>query len=315
MSVEAQTIQTQELSELISYTGNVEAWETAYITGQTGVRINDILVEEGDQVRRGQLLAIMNSTQLRQAETQLELARREMERLDTLVKIGSVSGQQFDQARSAYENALSDYENLGQNTRLTANFSGVITNKYFSAGEMFVPSAEAPAILTLMQMDPVKIIINVAESFYARVDKGMSASVKVDVYPDEEFSGEVYRKLPTIDRNSRTFQTEIQVDNLEGRLRPGMFARVSLDLGATEGLYIPAHAVVNQPGTTNQFVYVKEGDRVKRVRIETSNRYQDLIRVISGLQAGQTIITEGIGKLNEGTRVKVMNSPTQQANN
>ena len=136
----------------------------------------------------------------------------------------------------------------------------------------------------------------------------MKAIIQTDVYPGDEFSGEVYRKSPTIDRNSRTFQTEIRIANRDRKLRPGMFARVSLNLGEVEGVYIPSTAVVNQPGTNNQFVYLKEGDRVKRVPIETGNRYRDQIRVLSGLETGQTIITEGIGKLNEGTLVRVIDS-------
>ncbi|MBD3631299.1 efflux RND transporter periplasmic adaptor subunit [Cyclobacterium sp.] len=311
VAVEAQPVEKQIFPQIIRYTANVEAWEQAYITGQTGVRIDEIKVEEGERVKRGQLLVTMNAAQLNQARSQMELASREVERLDTLVKIGSVSGQQFDQAMTEYQNALTNYENLAENTRLTANFDGVITKKYFFDGEMFTPSAEAPAILVMMQIEPIKITINVGEGFYNQVKKGMKATVRTDVYPEEEFSGQVDRKSPTIDRNSRTFRIEIRIENEERQLRPGMFARVSLNLGEIEGIYIPATAVVNQPGTTDQFVFVKEGDRVRRIAVETGNRYQDLIRVVSGLEAGKTIITEGIGKLNEGTLVRVVNANAQ----
>lgn len=309
--VETQIIQTQTLPQQISYSGNIEAWETAFISGQSGIRINRVYVEEGDRVNKGQLLATMDATQLNQAQIQLNLVKRQVERLDTLYKIGSVSGQQFDQAQTDYQNALSTYQNLAQNTRLTANFSGVITGKHFTAGEVFVPSADAPAILTLMQVEPVKVIINVAESYFGRIKEGMQAIVKSDVYPDKEFTGTVYRKSPTIERSSRTFETEIRVANKERLLRPGMFARVTLDLGEVEGIYVPAPAVINQPGTTNQYVFVKNGDRVERVSVETGNRYQDLIRVASGLEAGQTIITEGMAKLNQGTLVRAVNNPAQ----
>ncbi|NJY62786.1 efflux RND transporter periplasmic adaptor subunit [Salinimicrobium sp. CDJ15-81-2] len=313
VAVEAQQVQRHDFPQIIEYTANVEAWETAYITGQNGVRIDEIYVSEGEQVRKGQLLATMNSSQLSQAQAQLDLARREVERLDTLVQIGAVSGQRLDQAQTELQNALSNFQSLGQNTRLTANFNGVITAKYFSEGEMYMPSADAPAILTLMQLEPVKVTIRIGERFYDQVEEGMPATVRTDVYPDEEFMGEVYRVFPTIDRNSRTFQTEIRIENDERRLRPGMFARVMLNLGEIEGIYVPSTAVVNQPGTTNRYVFLKEGDSVTRVNVQTGNRYQDQIRILSGLEAGQTIITEGIGKLNEGTRVRLMGKPAQQA--
>jgi len=200
VAVEVQVVQLQVMPQEISYTANVEAWETAFITGPNGVRIDRIHVEEGATVRRGQVLVTMNSTQLNQAQATLDLARREVERLDTLVKIGAVSGQRLDQAQTEYQNALSNSQNLGQNTRLTANFNGVITAKYFSEGEMYVPSADAPSILTLMQLEPVKVTISVGERFYNQVQEGMSGTVRTDVYPDEEFSGEIHRKFPTIDR-------------------------------------------------------------------------------------------------------------------
>ncbi|QCR21248.1 efflux RND transporter periplasmic adaptor subunit [Pontibacter sp. SGAir0037] len=311
VAVEAQVIQVQTLPQQISYTGNIEPWEQALIAGQTGVRIDRIHVQEGDQVRKGQVLATMNSTQLNQAKTQLDLARRNVTRLDTLYRIGSVSGQQFDQAQTEYQNALSNYNNLAQNTRLTANFNGVITGKYFTSGEIFSPSADAPAILSMMQIDPVKVTIRVGEAYFTRVNEGMQATVLSDVYPDQEFTGQVYRKSPTIDRGSRTFQTEIRIDNKDRRLRPGMFARVTLNLGEAEGIYIPTSAVVNQQGTTNQFVYVVEGDRVRRTAVETGNRYEELIQIQSGLEAGQRIVTEGMGKLNEGSLVRIMNNPGQ----
>lgn len=313
VAVEAQQVQRQNFPQEIDYTANVEAWETALITGQNGVRIDAIHVDEGEQVRRGQLLVTMNSTQLSQAEAQLDLARREVERFGTLVEIGAVSGQRLDQAQTELQNALSNFQSLGKNTRLTANFDGVITAKHFSEGEMYMPSANAPSILTIMQLEPVKVTIRIGERFYNEVQEGMAATVRTDVYPDEEFSGKVYRKFPTIDRNSRTFQTEIRIENDGRRLRPGMFARVILNLGDAEGIYIPSSAVVNQPGTTNRYVFVKEGETVTRANVETGNRFQEQIRIISGLEPGQMIITEGIGKLNEGTRVRVMNELALQA--
>lgn len=313
VAVEAQQVHRQNFPQEIDYTANVEAWETAFITGQNGVRIDEIHVAEGEQVRRGQLLVTMNSNQLSQAQAQLDLAQREVERLGTLVQIGAVSGQRLDQAQMELENAMSNFQSLGKNTRLTANFNGVITAKHFSEGEMYMPSANAPSILTLMQLEPVKVTIRIGERFYNQVQQGMAATVRTDVYPNEEFSGEVYRKFPTIDRNSRTFQTEIRIENDGSRLRPGMFARVILNLGEAEGIYIPSSAVVNQPGTTNRYVFVKEGNKVIRVNVQTGNRFQEQIMIISGLEPGQMIITEGIGKLNEGTRVRVMNKLALQA--
>jgi RND family efflux transporter MFP subunit len=311
IAIEAQAVETQTLPQQVEYTGNIEAWEAALIAGQTGVRIDKVHVQEGDQVRKGQVLVTMNSTQLNQARIQLDLARRQVQRLDTLYRIGSVSGQQFDQAQTEFQNAQANYNNLAQNTRLTANFNGVIINKYFTDGELFVPGANSPAILNMMQIEPVKVIIHVSESYFTRVQEGMQAIVKSDVYAGEEFIGKVHRRSPTIDRTSRTFQAEIQIENKDKRLRPGMFARVTLNLGEMEGIYVPTVAIVRQPGTSNEFVYVVDQEnRARRVQVTTGNRIRELIRVEKGLEPGQTIVTEGMAKLNEGALVRTVNEAT-----
>lgn len=306
IAVNVETISRETLPVRLELRGNIRPWEQVLITGANGTRINKIYAETGDAVRKGQRLVQMNNAQLAQAEAQLQLTRRQKERLDTLLQIGSISQQQFDQAETEYENALSAYNSLREDIELTSPINGVVTEKYFLEGEAFLPSPESPAILEVMQLDPVKVVVNIAENYYGRIEQGMTARISVDNYPDTTFEGVIYKKYPTINEASRTFQTEIEISNDRLLLRPGMFARVMIDVTERQGLYIPYSAIIQQPGTSNQYVFIIQNDSARRVSIQTGVRVEDRILAESGLSEGQKLVTEGMSKLENGDRVRII---------
>lgn len=298
-----------EFPQVISYSGSLEAREVAFVSGQSGTRIDRIYVDEGDFVNEGQLLALMNATQFHQAQLQVDLARRELDRLDTLVKIGSVSGQQYDQMQTELENIERNLENVLENTELRAPFSGVITARHFSRGEIFTPGADRPSIVTLRQINPIKLTVQVAEQYYRQVQEGMDAEVTVSIFPEKTFQGKIFRKIPQIDTGSRTFQVEINIDNLDQELKPGMFGRVNINIGEAEGIFVPSLAVLSQPGTNERYVFtVDEQNVARRANVTTGPRYQDLIKVEEGLTAGETFVTEGMQKLVDGSTVRIIST-------
>lgn len=307
IAVNTANAELQEFPQVITYSGSLEAREVAFVSGQTGTRIDRIHADEGDFVREGQLLALMNATQFHQAQLQVDLARRELDRLDTLVQIGSISGQQYDQMQTELENTQRNLENVLENTELRAPFSGVITARNFSRGEVFTPGADRPSILTLMQIHPIRLTVQVAEQYYRLVQEGMDAEVSVSIFPEKTFQGKVFRKIPQIDTGSRTFQVEINIDNQDHELKPGMFSRVNISLGRTEGLFIPSLAVLSQPGTNERYVFtVDEQNVVRRTNVTTGPRYQDLIKIEEGLSIGATYVTEGMQKLVDGSTVRII---------
>lgn len=302
----------ETLPRMITYSGSLEAWETAFISGQSGVRIDRIHVNEGDFVKEGQLLATMNATQFTQAQLQVDMARREIQRIDTLVKIGSVSGQQMDQARNELENAENNLQNLLENTELRAPFGGVITGRYFSRGEMFAQTADKPAILTLMQIDPIKLTVQVAEQNYMDIQEGIEAEVLVDIFPGQRFSGKVYKKHPQIDTGTRTFEVEVSMPNPKMIFKPGMFARVNINLGSTTGIFVPSYAVLSQPGTSQNHVFVVKGNQVSRLTVEVGTRYEDLIKVEEGLDENERLVVEGMQRLVDGSTVRIIEASQQE---
>lgn len=304
-------VRVTELTETLvpqsaSYTGSIEAWERAHVTAPSGQRIDRIHVREGDRVERGQVVADMDAINLRQAEVELRAAERERERMQRLVDIGSVARQQLEQAEDRYEAARSNVETLRRNTRLTAPIRGVVTARHFVDGEQFVPAADAPAIAILQQVDPVRVVINVSERLLPAVQAGMSATVRLDTYGDRTFDGTVDRINPVVQADSRTFRVEIRIDNPEGLLSPGMFARVSLDLGETTGLFLPRSALRTALEQVEPYVFVVEDDTARRTAVTTGERFEDRRQILSGLSESDRVVTEGASRLQDGTPVRIL---------
>ena len=146
-------------------------------------------------------------------------------------------------------------KNLEENTLLRAPYSGMITGKYYNDGELFSPTPNTPAgkaaLVSMIQVDPVKVMVNLSEKELPLVKEGMMATVTTDVYPGETFTGTVFRIHPTMSAATRTFTVEVKVPNRKEKLTPGMFARVNLKLGKKEALVVPAIAVLQQQEPMN----------------------------------------------------------------
>lgn len=136
----------------------------------------------------------------------------------------------------------------------------------------------------------------------------MKADVGVDIFKEKTFQGLVFRVYPTISSDTRTFPVELTIPNSDEKLRPGMFARVSLDLGETSALVVPATALVKQEGTNNHFVFVAGADNVARkIEVEIGTRFDDKIEIISEkVKEGDQIIIAGQNKLMDGSHISVV---------
>lgn len=301
------------IARTIDYTATVDPHEELNLSPATPGLIEEMYIEVGDRVRKGDRLFLMDRTQLIQSKIQLSSLEKDLARLDTLLRTGSTREQQYDQMKTQYEMMKSNVAFLEENTLLLAPFNAIITGRYFEAGEMYsgAPSAASggkAAILTLMQINPVKLIINVSEQHFTMIRKGMSVGVTSDLYEDELFKGRISLVHPTINPMTRSFQTEIEVPNADERLRPGMFVRVAIDMGEVETFVVPANTVLLQEGTNIRYVFVEKDGVISRVEVELGKRYDDMLEVISDkLAVGSRIVSEGQTRLTSGDRVKVIN--------
>jgi len=309
--VKIEKIKYEVIPRKLDYTANLEPFKELHSAPASPGRIKTINVEVNDRVSRGQILVEMDRTQLNQALTQLENARSNFRRIDTLYKLNSISEQQFEQAESQYELALSNVEFLKENTTLIAPFNAVVTGKYYENGEVYTgapnPQTGKAAIVSLMQINPLKAVVNISQSYYPTIGEGMSAEVTSDIFPGEVFRGEVYKKYPTINPATRTFQTEIIIRNPNEKIRPGMYSVIELELNREKALVVPAIAVLKQEGTNNRYIFINENGTARQLQVKIGRRFDEKVELIAnGVQEGLDLIVEGQASLLNGSRIKVI---------
>lgn len=308
--VSVQELAFREVSRKASYTAHLQAYREVHLASASPGRIERILVDAGERFREGQLLVQMDQTQLSQAEIQLQNLELDYRRLDTLRKAGSISQQQYDQIKTQFDLAKSNVDFLRENTRLVAPFSGAVSGKYFENGEMYsgAPNTQAgkAAILSLVQTNRLKAIVNVAERYYPSVKRGMEVKITTDVYPGEVFTGTVSMMYPTIDAATRSFKVELTVPNPQEKLRPGMFARATLDLEKVEVFLVPALAILKLQGSNERYLFLEENGKARRVSIELGDRFDDMVELISDdIKPGDRVIVAGQARLVDGVSVTV----------
>lgn len=304
--------QIMNLQEVETYSGLVQPFEEYQICPGLAGRIKRVLVDVGAPVRKGQLLVEMDPTKLLTLKTQYNTLLRDYERLDTLYRIGSISKQQHDQMQSQVEVMREQVANLEENIRLTSPIDGVVTGRYFNGGELFSmaptpASAGRAAILTVMQLNPVKVRFSAPEEFYGRIAPQMPVSMTLSAYKGREFSGRIYRKSPTLSPVAHTFDVEVTAPNGDGALKPGMYTQVDISFGHIARAMVPDLAVQHQRGTNTRFVYIVEGDSVRQVVVKTGERYKGFIEIREGLSGHERVVTSGIKQLQDGSRIEIVN--------
>lgn len=266
-------------------------------------RIRDILVEVGQYVSKGQKMVQMDVANLSNLETQIENVKRIYKRTQELFNVGGASQQDLDNAKLQLDVAQTNLRNLTENTFLLSPISGIITARNYDNGDMY--SGQMP-VLTVMNINPVKLIINVSESYYSQVRMGMPVKIGFDVFGDDTFQGNVSLIYPTIDDRSRTFAVEIKVNNNNNKIRPGMFGRVKLELGKVKHVVIPDKAIVKQASSGAKYVYVYSDGKVQYKQIEIGRRVEADYEILSGLAVGEQVVVAGQAKLADGVSVNVI---------
>ena len=314
--VKVETVVAQSVDQLGNYTATTEADVVNNITTSMPNRIKAIYVDEGQKVTKGQRLVALDDVNTTSYEIQVSNAEANLKNVEInynraleLYNIGGGTKQSLDQmemqlvnAKNALASAKRALQNVKENTVLTSPISGVVTARNYDAGDM---TGQLP-ILTIAQVQPVKIVINVSESELSKVTKGMPAVVRFDTYGDEEFTGKVTMVAPTVDAATRTFGVEVTVANKDNRILPGMFARVELNLGTMEHVVVPDKAVVKQPGSGDYYVYVYKDGKVSYNKVELGQRLGDKYELISGVESGAQVVTTGQPRLVNGAEVELV---------
>ena len=315
--VKTMKVSEQDVDQLNVYTASVEPEVINNISAQMANRIKAIYVDEGVKVGKGQKLVLLDDVNTTQYELAVDNAKAALRNAQTnydraveLLKIGGGTQQSVDQmevtlinAKNAVAQAERTLANARENTVLTSPISGVVTARNYDPGDM----TGALPILTVAQVNPVKVVINVNESQLANVHKGMPVDLTFNTYGDEVFKGTVSLVMPTVDAASRTVGVEITLPNSDGRVLPGMFGRATISHGTSSHVVVPDRAVVKQQGSGDHYVYVLKSDgTVSYNKVELGQRIGTSYELISGVPAGSEVIVEGQNALTDGKKVQVI---------
>lgn len=321
--------QAKAIEQSEDYTATVESDVKNNISPNASYRIKKIYVDVGDYVRAGQTvvqldvanqdqLGLQIQSQIAQAESQMaqmQNQQAEFSRISELYNMGGISKSEYDaaltqltvqkKAVAAQQNQIkalrSQLSQMSQNTSLSSPISGVVTARNYDDGDMY---AGTP-ILTVEQLNPVKLKINVSESHYAQVKKGLPVDIKLDAYQEEVFTGKVTTVYPTIDQATHTFPVEITVNNKEGKVRPGMFGKATLNFGTENHVVVPDEALVKQVGAGDRYVYIYKDGKVKYQKVELGKHFGKDYEILEGVNPGDKIVIAGMSHLANGIEVEV----------
>ena len=296
------TSATEKVDMQSIFTGNVEGHTINNITPQQARRISRLLVDVGDRVKAGQIVAEMDNSSLAQLKAQYENNKAQFERTDELYKFGGESKANWEAIKTAYEVSKFSYENMLENTTLRSPITGVITARNYDNGDM----VGGLPIFVVQRINPVKIMINVSESLYTNLKRGMPVEVEFDALPDQKFTAKVSRITPSVDASTRTFPVELAMVNDHEIVKPGMYARATLNYGTRESVVVPDQAVVKLMGSGDRFVYVYENGKVKYQKVELGRRFDNKYEILSGVASGAQVVIAGQSALKDGIEVEIV---------
>lgn len=300
--VKIENVVQQDIPQTETYTATVESDVKNNIAPNTPYRIEKIYVEVGDPVSKGQLLVQLDASNLRQLKLQVENQKVEFNRTNELYKVGGASKAEYDNTKTQLDVLTTQYEQLLQNTQLMSPINGIVTARNYDNGDMY----SGNPILTIEQLNPVKLIINISETYYKKVSKGMPVAVSLDAYEGENFEGKVTIVYPTIDETTHTFPVEVTINNPDMKVRPGMFARATVNFGDINRVLVPDASIVKQVGAGDRYVYIYSNGKVSYNKVVLGRHIGEMYEIISGVDPGSQVVTAGISHLSNGIEVELM---------
>lgn len=301
--VQVMKLTATEIEREVVLPSTLEGYDNMKVSTSVSGIIDEILVDVGDKVSKGQLLVKMDPTQYTTTKLQYANLGVEMGRMDALKEAGSISQQIYDQTKTQYNQLKEQLALYETNTFVRADFSGVISARNFEPGEL----CAGQPILQLTQINKLKAYINVQENYFPYLKKGMKLTLTSDIYPGKTFPASVEMVYPTIDPSSHTFSVKVVIPNASEILRPGMYVTTSIPVGKVKGLLVPYQSVLKLIGSNERYVFVNNNGVAKRVKVELGKRYDRDIEIISEeLKDGDELVVVGQGRLVDGVKLEIV---------
>lgn len=299
----------QPVMESISLVGTVAPNEMVELKAEADGIVREINFSEGQKVRKGDLLVMLDDTkfaaQLVQAEANLQLAKTSFDRVKQLLADKLISQQEYDQADanfSASEAGVNVMRRQLKDARVAAPFAGYTSARQISPGQVI---SKATLLTALVDLDTVKVEVGVPERYLGEMRIGQQVEFKVAAYPKDSFKGEIYFISPQLEAGTRTALIKARIANPDGKLKGGMFASLNLTLQLRESaLVIPEPAIINNGDATMVFA-LTSSNTASMKPIRTGLRLAGKVEVLGGLTAGEMVVVEGIQKLRPGAPVRL----------
>lgn len=292
-------------------TGSLEATRQVDLISKSSGEVEKLLVEEGDFVKKGQVLLELDHREedllLEQSKVRASTAKREHERMQELMEKGLGSERELEEkAEIASVNELEAQlaEVRRDNMIVRAPFSGQITVRHIELGQNI---NVGDLTLSLADVSPLEVRLYLPEKIVKDVSLGQPVEITSDVTPDRVLEGKVERISPAVDPATSTVKVTLQVDNAKGMARVGSFVRARITTDTHPGaIAVPKKALVAEAGMN--YLYVAEGDSVLKTAVTTGYADDTFIEITQGINAGQSVVSVGQGGLRNGSKIKDLNA-------
>jgi membrane fusion protein (multidrug efflux system) len=307
MSLSGIVVQPQTFDNNLSLSGSIEANEQVEIRSEVSGIVESINFQEGSNVSKGQLLFKVNDTELRaqlsQANTKESLASENERRAKLLLQKEAISQEEYDVARAEHASTRAQSQLIKAQiakTAVRAPFSGKIGLRSISKGTYITPTV---LVANLVNTSKLKITFSIPEKYATQVKKNSTLKYTV-AGSKKEYSATIYAIEPGVSISTRTIQVRALTENKDGTLLPGLFANIELPLDIIkDAIVVPTEAII--PIQNGKKVFISSGGKAKEVIVETATRTDASILVLSGLKAGDTLLTSGVMSLKNDALVKV----------
>ena len=312
--VETSTARPSTSSSDIHAIGSLQSDESVQIAPELAGRISEIAFREGEQVREGDVLIKFDDAlvqaEIAEQEARYALVKSNLDRANQLAKTGNVTERARDEAIAAFEGnrATLDLAKVRLDKHIIrAPFAGVVGLRSASVGA-FV--GVGTAIVNLEKIDALKVDFSIPELHLGDISVGQKVRVAVDALPNKVFEGTIYAINPMVDVNGRALRIRARLPNVDGTLRPGLFARLTVE-GPTKQnvVVVPESAIV--PQGSDSFVYRVENGTAVQVKVRLGQRRAGFATVLEGLEPDAIVVTAGQQRLRNGARVEVVASAPQ----
>ncbi|MEE9487586.1 MAG: efflux RND transporter periplasmic adaptor subunit [Candidatus Brocadiales bacterium] len=313
---------TEDIIYTEETTGTLLAGVDVDVRSEIDGIVQEIFFEEGDRVKKGDLLVTMDDSEYRykelenegkvlEAKADLSLALKTFDRIKNLYKEGVISGQDYDIAEADVElkeasiksaqAILSFAKDELNDTRIHAPITGIVSEKFIDIGEYVTEGSTD--LLNIVDIDPIKLEFTVPAKYFSYVKVGQEVSVSVEAYPDEEFTGRVYYINPKIATDTRRFRCYARIQNPDDRLSPGFFVLTKLPVAThLNAVVIPEEALLSEEGVSYCF-RVEDGLAVRTVVVPGMRLKDGMLEIVKGLKAGDSVVVRGQYVLSGGEKV------------